>query len=64
MARTAPPLPPLEELRALRALSVLERIDTPEARKILEEQAQRPSSSAPLRTAAQAALARLAKTQP
>lgn len=42
----APPLPPTpEELRQLRALIVLERIATPEARRLLEQAAKGPPSA-------------------
>jgi hypothetical protein len=41
--REAPPT--REELQQLRALIVLERIDTPEARRLLEELAKGPESA-------------------
>ncbi len=50
-----------EPLRALRAISVLERIDLPESRAMLERLAKEPSTTL-LSGAARAALARLAKS--
>jgi RNA polymerase sigma factor (sigma-70 family) len=41
----APPLPTPEELRQLRALIVLERIGSPEARRLLKDAAKGPSSA-------------------
>ena len=52
-----PGLPSAEDLRALRAIAVLERIGTPEARRILEKLAG--GAAAPETRAAQAALQRL-----
>jgi len=52
----APSPPTSEELRQLRALIVLERIGTPQARRLLEEAAKGPLS-APLTRQARACLA-------
>jgi hypothetical protein len=55
--------PPAEQVRALRALRVLERIGTPEARKLLETLAGGAPEAA-VTTQAKAALDRLAKAEP